>query len=78
MNTFSKLARCKGNLKKSVTFLCPNGKQAVKEMRETILVMIPSRKSLAVYLNMEGKDLHDVHDKNLGILKKGSEEDAKR
>lgn len=47
-------------------------------MRETILLMISSRKSLAVYLNMEGKDLQDVHDENLGTAKKETEEDTRR
>ena len=77
MNTF-KLEGYKVNLKKSAAFLCTNDKQAVEEMRDPILLMISSRKSLAVYLNMEGKDLQDVHDENLGTAKKETEEDTRR
>jgi hypothetical protein len=77
INTFSKVAGYKINSNKSVPLLYAKDKRAEKEIRETTPFTTATNniKYLGVTLTKQVKDLYD---KNVGSLKKETEEDTRR
>jgi hypothetical protein len=76
INSYSKVAGYKINLKKSLAFLYTNNKQAEKEYMKTIPFTIASKKKyLGVNLT---KDMNDLCKENYKLLKKEIEEDYRR
>ena len=79
INSYSKVAGYKINLKKSVAFLYANNKQLEKEFKDTIPLTKASKtiKYLGTNLSKDIKDLYNKSFKPLKKLKKTSEDGKK-
>jgi hypothetical protein len=77
INNFSKVARYKINSNKSVAFLYTKGKQAKKEIRETIsfTMAINSIEYLGVTLTKQAKNMYD---NNFKLFKKEIDDDIRK
>jgi hypothetical protein len=77
INFFSKVARYKINIQNSVAFLYTKNEQTEKEIRETLLLTIPSNtiKYLGINLTKKTKDLFN---ENYKPLKREIEEDIRK
>jgi hypothetical protein len=75
INSYSKVARYKINIEKSLAFLHTNNEQTEKEYMETIQFTIPSKESKCIGVNLT-KDVNDK--KNYKLLKKETEEDYRK
>jgi hypothetical protein len=76
INSYSKVARYKINLQKSLAFLYTNNKQTEKEFKETIPFKIASKKSNTL-VNLT-KDVNYLYKENYKSLKKEIEKDYRR
>jgi hypothetical protein len=69
INSYSKVAEYKVNLKKSLAFLNTNNKQTEKEYTETIPFTIASQKIKYLGVNLT-KDVNELYKENYKPLKK--------
>ena len=69
INEFGKVSGYKINIQKSLAFLCTNNERSEREIKETILFTIASKriKYLGINLPQEAKDLHSENYKMKGI-----------
>jgi hypothetical protein len=74
INSYSKVARYKINIEKSLAFLYSNNEQTEKEYMKTIPFTIASKKIKYFGLNLT-KDVNDLYKENDKLLKKKTEED---
>jgi hypothetical protein len=76
-NSYSKAARYKINIEKSLAFLYTNNEQTEKEYMKTIPFTIASKKIKYLGVNLT-KDVNDLYKENYKPLKKEIEEDYRR
>jgi hypothetical protein len=77
INSYSKVARYKINLQKSLAFLYTNNEHTEKEYIEAIPFTIASEKTEYLGVNLT-KDVNDLYKENDKLLKKEIEEDYRR
>jgi hypothetical protein len=77
INIYSKVARYKINLQKSLAFLYTTNKQTEKEYMETIPFTITSKEIKYLGVNLK-KNVNDLYKENYKYLKKEIEEDYRR
>jgi hypothetical protein len=77
INSFSKVARYKTNLQKSLAFLYINNEQTEKKYMETTPFTIASKKIIYLGVNLT-KDVNDLYKVNYKLLKEEIEEDLRR
>ena len=75
INKFHKVARYKINIQKSVVFLYTNNKLSEREIKETTLFTIASKKYLGIHLTKEMKNLFS---ENCQTLMKETGKDTKK
>ena len=77
INEFDKVAGYKINTQKSLALLCTNNERSEREIKETILFTITSKRIKYLGINLS-KEVKDLYSENYKILIKEIKDDANR